>query len=281
MTKPSSSARMPGPPVERYRIQAIDRAARIMACFDFDEPELSVTEVAAKTGLPKSTTHRILMALQHNGLIEQDRETGLYHLGLNLFRLGHLAVARLKLRDIARPLLVDLAVQTGETTHLAVLEGNEVLYLDTIEAAHALRMPGRAGHRIPTYCTSLGKAMLACLSDEQVRVMLRGQHFRVYTPKTVRNIEQLLRDLAAVRKRGWSLDDEEVETGLRCIGAPLRDHSGSLAGAISVAGPSARLRVDRIADLAGLVKRTADGISARLGYGRVSEPAMVESVLAR
>jgi DNA-binding IclR family transcriptional regulator len=278
MVKLIASTRTPG---GRYRIQAIDRAARIMACFDFDQPELSVTDIAARTHLPKSTAHRILMALQHNGLIEQDTETGLYHLGLELFRLGHLAVARLTLRDIARPLLEDLSEQVGETVHLAVLEGEEVLYVDTIEAAHALRMPGRVGHRIPTYCTSLGKAMLSCLPDEQVRVMLYGQRFRVYTPKTIRSIEQLLRDLAVIRKRGWSLDDEEIETGLRCIGAPLRDHAGALAGAISIAGPSARLRVERVADLALMVRRTAEGISAGLGYGRITEPVATEGVSVR
>ena len=268
MSNPPSRSKTPA--ADRYRIQAIDRAASILGCFDFDQPEMSVTDIATRTRLHKSTAHRILMALHYNGLIEQDAETGLYHLGLDLFRLGHLAVARLKLRDVARPLLEDLAELVHETVHLAVLEGNDVLYVDTIEAAHALRMPGRAGHRVPTYCTSLGKAMLSALPDEQVRAMLRGR-FRTYTPRTVRNVDELLRDLAIIRKRGWSLDDEEIETGLRCVGAPIRDHAGAVAGAVSIAGPSARVQLDKVAAIAAMVRRTAETISARLGYGRMTD----------
>jgi DNA-binding IclR family transcriptional regulator len=261
-----------------YRIQAIDRAVSVLNGFDFEEPELSVSEVAARTRLHKSTAHRILMALHHNGFIEQNEATGRYHLGLDLFRLGQLAVSRLKLPDVARPFLQELMEQTHETTHLAVLEGQEVLYVMTLEAANALHMPGRVGHRIPTYCTSLGKAMLSSMADEQVRAMFRGQRFHQYTPKTVKSVEALLRDLAAVRRRGWSLDNEEIETGLRCVGAAIRDHTGALAGAISVAGPSARLRPETIPELAALVKGKAAAISARLGYGKTAKVAALDAV---
>lgn len=259
----------------RYRIQAIDRAVQVLDCFDFNDTELSVKEIAARTKLHKATAHRILMSLQHNRLVEQDEATSKYHLGLDLFRLGHLAVARLKLPDVARPLLERLVEQVGETAHLAVLDRGEVLYVDTLEASRALKMPGRVGHRVPTYCTSLGKALLSTMSDPQVRELLRGRRFQTYTPKTVRNVDHLLKELAAVRTRGWSLDDEEIETGLRCVGAPLFDRTGGVAGAISVAAPSARLRRELIAEVAALVKSTADAISARLGYGQFREtPAL-------
>jgi DNA-binding IclR family transcriptional regulator len=272
--KPSPVRAKPGGPSRRYRIQALDRAVLVLNCFDFGTTELTVKEIAAKTHLHKSTAHRILMALQHNGLVEQNEATARYHLGLDLFRLGHLAVSQLKLPDIARPFLQRLMEQTGETTHLAVLEQNEVFYVDTLESSRALKMPGRVGHRVPAYCTSLGKAMLSTMTDEQVRTIFRGQRFHRYAVNTAKNVDELIRDLAATRKRGWSLDEEEIENGVRCIGAPLLDHTGALAGAISVAGPTTRLRPDMVADVAAKVKATARAISERLGFGQIPEAAL-------
>ena len=125
-----------------YRIQVIDRAVEILNCFSFDHPNLSVTEIAARTGLHKSTAHRILMALEYNGLIRQTPETGHYHLGVKLFGLGNQAVARLSLRDAAKPYLIRLMEETKETVHLAVLDEGQVLYLEKVERApcfaHAL-----------------------------------------------------------------------------------------------------------------------------------------------
>ena len=258
-------------PPSRYRIQAIDRAVMVLDCFDFNDTELSVKEITDRTRLHKATAHRLLMSLQHNRLVEQDEATAKYHLGLDLFRLGHLAVARLKLPNVARPFLERLVEEIGETAHLAVLDRGEVLYVDTLEASRALKMPGRVGHRVPTYCTSLGKALLSTMTDEQVRALLRGQRFHSYTPKTVKNLDTLLRDLAQVRQRGWSLDDEEIETGLRCVGAPLFDRTGAVAGAISVAAPSARLRPEMVADVAARVRATAGVVSERLGYGQIRD----------
>lgn len=252
-----------------YRIQVIDRAARILDCFSFDEPELSVSEISAATRLHKSTAHRILMALEHNGFIEQNPETSKYHLGIKLFKLGHQAVARLNLRDVARPYLKALMEETGETVHLAVLDNDQVLYLDKVEGAHALRMPSRVGRHIPTYCTSLGKAMLSCLDEREVRRILLGQPLRRHTHNTARNLEVLLGELKKTRKRGYAVDNEEIELGLRCVGAPIRDYTGEMVGAISVAGPSARLVPDKIPLTGNFVMKVAASISQQLGYGKL------------
>jgi IclR family KDG regulon transcriptional repressor len=160
---------------DRYRIHVIDRAAQILDCFGFDHQELSVSEIGAKTGLHRSTAHRILMALEYNDLIKQDPDTSKYHLGIKLFKLGHQAVSQLNLREICRPFLSRLMNDTRETIHLAVLDDDQVLYLDKVEGPHALRMPSRVGRHIPTYCTSLGKAMLSCLDDQEIKGILRRQ----------------------------------------------------------------------------------------------------------
>src|SRR6476660_7952111 len=152
-------------PAERYRIQVIDRAAQILDCFGFDHQELSVSEIGAKTALHRSTAHRLLMALEYNDLIQQNPDNGKYRLGIKIFRLGHQAVSHLDLRERCRPFFARIMNETKGTVHLSVLDESQVLYLDKVEGPHALRMPSRVGRRIPTYCTSLGKAMLSCLDD--------------------------------------------------------------------------------------------------------------------
>jgi IclR family transcriptional regulator, KDG regulon repressor len=253
-------------PSERYRIQVIDRAAQILDCFGFDHQELSVSEIGAKTALHRSTAHRILMALEYNDLIQQNPATGKYRLGIKLFRLGHQAVSHLDLREICRPFLTRIMNETKETVHLAVLDDNQVLYLDKVEGPHALRMPSRVGRHIPTYCTSLGKAMLSCLDEQEVKRILGKQAFTTYTANTIKNVEQLLADARAVRKRGYAVDNEEIEIGLRCVGAPIKDYTGAMVGAISVAAPSARLSSQKIATVGRLVVTTAEEISEKLGY---------------
>ena len=258
---------------EQYRIQVLDRAAQILNCFNFENKELSVSEITARTKLHKATAHRILRALEHNGLIRQNPETGKCYLGIKLFELGQLAVARLDIREIAKPYLQSLSRETAETVHLAFLDGSKVLYLEKVEGPQALRMPSRVGRRIPTYCTSLGKAMLACLDDDEVRRILKDETFEALTPMTKKNIAALLEDLKKVRQRGYAIDDEEIEQGLRCVGAALRDYTGQMVGAISIAAPSARL-TDKMLKAVGLrVFETAEEISSELGFAKISARA--------
>ena len=253
----------------RYRIHVIDRAAQILDCFGFDHQELSVSEIGAKARLHRSTAHRILMALEYNDLIQQNAENGKYRLGIKLFRLGHQAVSHLNLREICRPFLTHIMDETKETVALAVLDEDQVLYLDKVEGPHALRMPSRVGRRIPTYCTSLGKAMLSCLDDQEVKNIFRDQVLRPCTANTIKTLNQLLADLRMIRKRGYSIDNEEIEIGLRCVGAPIRDYTGAMVGAISVAAPSARLSAQKIHNIGKLVVTTAEEISIKLGYEKL------------
>ena len=253
-------------PAERYRIHVIDRAAQILDSFGFDHQELSVSEIGAKTGLHRSTAHRILMALEYNDLIKQNPDTGKYHLGIKLFKLGHQAVSQLSLREICRPFLMRSMNETQETVHLAVFDDDQVLYLDKVEGPHALRMPSRVGRHIPTYCTSLGKAMLSCLDDQEVKNIFRSRVLRPYTVNTVKTLDRLLTELRVIRRRGYSVDNEEIEIGLRCVGAPIKDHTGAMVGAISTAAPSARLVAQKIPSVGRLVMAVAAEISEQLGY---------------
>jgi DNA-binding IclR family transcriptional regulator len=206
------------------------------------------------------------MALEHNQLIKQNPESGKYHLGLKLFKLGNQAVLQFDLKEDCRPFLMRLMDKTKETVHLAILDNEYVLYLDKVEGPHALRMPSRVGRHITTYCTSLGKAMLSCLDEVEVKRILQNQVFKAFTRNTIRNLDLLFADLRAIRKRGYSVDDEEIEIGLRCVGAPIYDHTTIMVGAISVAAPSARLATQKLPVFGRMVMEVAAEISKELGY---------------
>jgi IclR family KDG regulon transcriptional repressor len=274
-SRPAAPLARPGAAVRarRYRIQALDRAASILNCFEVGEPELNVRDIAERTGLHKSTAHRILMALQHNGFVEQDAASGRYHLGLQLVKLGEHAVQRLDVRMIARPFLEELAAQTRETVHLAVMDGDLVVMLDRVEGPHALGAPSLPGRLFPAYCTSLGKAMLSGLDDAEVRRLLGSRPLKRYTAKTIRTVDALLEDLRLVRKRGYACADEELEVGLCTVAAATRDRSEAIVGAIGVSGPSARLRPPILSALGERVRRTAVLVSARLGSGSIAPAA--------
>lgn len=253
---------------DRYRIQAIDRAAAILKCFTPAHPELHVREVAAHTGLHKATAHRILMAMQYNDMVEQDPTTGRYHLGLQLVRLGEHAIGRLDVSVIARPTLVDLAGRTGERVHLAVLDGDQVVTLDRVDGANANTVPSLPGRLFPAHTTSLGKAILAAMDEGGVRQILGDRPLKRFTPQTPPTVTVLLDDLRRARKRGYVTSEEELSPGLSSVGAAILDRAGAPVAAINISGASTRVRGAHMAELGEIVKKAAQRISERLGHGR-------------
>ena len=253
---------------DRYRIQAIDRAAAILNCFSPAYPELHVREVAAQTGLHKATAHRILMAMQYNSMVEQDPSTGRYHLGLQLVRLGEHAVGRLDVSVIARPTLVDLASRTGERAHLAVLDGDQVVILDRVDGVNSVSVPSLPGRLFLAHTTSLGKAILAAMDDASVRQILGDRPLKRLTPHTPPTVSALLEDLRRARKRGYVTSEEELSIGLSSVGAAILDRSGAPVAAVNVSGSSAHLKGGQMAALGEAVKKAAERISERLGHGR-------------
>lgn len=254
---------------DRYRIQALDRAAAILKCFSPSKPELFVREVAALTGLHKATAHRILMAMQYNEMVEQDPVTGRYHLGIQLVRLGEHAIGRLDVSVIARPTLVDLAARSGERVHLAVLDGDQVVALERVDGANSSTVPSLPGRLFPVHTTSLGKAILAAMDDGAVRHILGDRPLKRLTPNTPPTVAVLLEDLRRARKRGYVTSEEELAIGLSSVGAAVLDRSGAPVAAINISGSSARIRGPHMAELGEMVKKAAQRISERLGHGRL------------
>lgn len=249
-----------------YKVQVLDRAFQILNLLADEKSGAGLMEIASRLKLHKSTAHRLIMVLEVSRFVEKNTVSGKYHLGSRLMELGLSAVSRLDVYEVAGPHLRTLVKETGETAHLAVLRDGQVVSLVNVESSQTLRTPATVGTRTPAYCTSLGKAMLAFAPPEHIEAFLRNRKLEAFTRKTITSPSRFKQELRSIQKLGYAIDNEEREPGLRCIGAPLWDSSGSVIAAISIAGPVFRIGDDRISDLAGIVMKVAARISASLGY---------------
>lgn len=246
-------AREPG----HYAIQSLDRAIDLLEAFDSGEDERGVADLARQLGLPRTTVHRILIALSHRGLIAHDERTGKYRLGLKLFELGSRVGDALDLKRVAHSHLVDLMARSGETTHLVVLDGAEIVFVDKVETDNPFRMVSQIGRRLPACFSGSGKALLSELTEGELLARF---------PSTEINLPQLQTQLQQIRQDGWAIDDQETQAGLRCVGTVVRDHTGRAIAGLSISGPIVRIGDERLLGLADLLRSTAGAISGALGY---------------
>jgi IclR family KDG regulon transcriptional repressor len=251
---------------EVYRSQVLDRTFQILDILADDGPAHGVTELAEKLMLHKSTTHRLIMVLESSRYVEKDIATGKYRLGSRILELGLSALSRLDIYEVARPHLRNLVAESGETAHIGVMRNGEIISVVNVESTQALRTPSSIGTSHPVHCSSLGKAILAFSTQEAVDSFLEGRTMEAYTRNTITSAEAFRKEIEAIRRAGYAVDDEEREEGLRCIGAPVRNSSGEVIAAVSIAGPVFRIARDRTATLAAAVNKAADRISGALGY---------------
>jgi DNA-binding IclR family transcriptional regulator len=247
------------------RLSSVAGAIALLKAFSEDEVDIGVSTLAKRLGMAKSTVHRLATTLLSEGLLEQNPDNGKYRLGIALFRLGALVRRRMNVSSEARPYLFDLRETTGETVHLAILDGADIMYVYNLESTQAIRMRSDIGVRKPAYCTAEGLAMLAFQPSRLVDdLVARGLEAR--TAKTNTDADRLRRMLSAVRERGYAVEDEESEAGMRCIAAPIWNAAREAVAAVGVAGPVQRLPDDVIASFAPHVVKTAEAISVRLGH---------------
>lgn len=251
-----------------YRVQVLDRALAALDVLANRSTECSLAELCTALKLHKSTVHRLMMVLERHRLVDKNQETGRYRLGLKLFEFGSKAIAALDLRRHARPCLDRLQHEFGETVFFCILDEGQVLYLEKVESQQSVRTACMVGSRAPAYCTAVGKAMLAELSEAEVSEVIRRWGLKAVTANTITTPAELRAELRAVRSRGYAIDDEEKEEGLRCVGAAVRGHSGKLIAAISVSGPAFRLSQERIPVVGEAVMQAANDLSAEFGYQR-------------
>jgi DNA-binding IclR family transcriptional regulator len=243
-------------------MKSLHKAIAVLDCFSRAEPSLSLGTIADRLGLPKPTAHRLLAALREAGLVVQDGNRDRYRLGLRLVALGSVALSDLALFHVARPYAERLANQSGEAAHLCAFDGSNVVSIDRREMQPA-RNEQVTIEREPPHCTGTGKAILAFLPAAVVERVIAGGLER-FTANTLTDPDALRAELAVVRERGYALDLEERQYGIRCVGAPIRDPGGAVVGSISATGPADRFPEGRIATLAELVTATARAISEAL-----------------
>ncbi|NWF55742.1 MAG: IclR family transcriptional regulator [Syntrophaceae bacterium] len=262
--------RKPLLPIRSSPVQTIDRVSLLLEVLAQAPAGISLGELAARVRLPKGTTHRLLSSLAFFGFARQDPESKKYFLGYKVVELGQRVLNQLDLRREARPFLMDLAEKTRETVHLVLLDRQEVLYLDRVEAdedLRVLRTGSKIGTRTTAHSSAVGKVLLAHLPGGQFEDFIRQKGLPCKTPKTITNPNDLRRHLRMVRDLGYAVDDEENEEGVRCVAAPLRDESGAVVAAISISGPSVRMTPKLIRDsLNREVREAALKISAKLGF---------------
>ena len=244
---------------------AIRRAVAVFELLAGSRRGLSLSEVSRKLDLPKSSTHRILSTLEQTACIHKNPESGRYYLGVKLIGLSKAIVEGLELRERATPFLAGLMNRTNLTVHMAVLEHGQAVLVAKLEPPNQPSVGTWVGKAMDANSTAVGKALIAFISPSELAKQIReSSTFVRHNERTIVTLTQLKRELARIRKLGYSVDDEEDEVGTRCVGAPIFDSGGRVVAAISVVGYVDQMTIERVEELGQAVKQTAAAISANL-----------------
>lgn len=252
-------------PKRNYDITALQRGLRLLHLFSEFPRGLSAKQVAALSRLPVSTVHRFLANLVTAGFLNRDAE-GTHHLGIACFSIGQAAVGQLDIRRLSLPYLQELNQQTRETIHLTMRHGLSAVYVEKLDSPEQLRIHSRIGASVPLHCTAVGKVMLAYMPEDEQERILPQLDLKRPTPNAVGNLQELRTELYRVRKNGYACDLEEHELHIRCVAAPIWDHTGSVQSSLSITAPTLRMPVTRLRQLAPLIQAAGRKISAELGY---------------
>lgn len=249
-------------------VKSVARALDIIELVSSSKAGLGVTEIANKMDINKSSVFRTLATLEQYGYIEQNEETGRYRIGYAFLNVSSKLLDSLDVRAEAQPVLRHLEAETNEVVHLVVYDRGEVVYIEKLDGNEALRMHSKVGKRAPVHCTSVGKAILAYLPVPEVVDIINRKGLPVHTEHTITTKEAFLEELSVVKKNGYALDLEENEPGIRCIAAPVFDHNGTVAAAVSISGPTLRMTDERLVPLQQRMIKAGKEISERLGWKR-------------
>ena len=247
-------------------VQSIERALTILEVVAEHNNGLGITEISNIIDLHKSTIHRILSTLIYKGYIIQDPTTLKYRTTLKLYELGYKRVANTDLLTASKPYTKMLKEFTNEVVHLVVRDGNEIVYIDKVEAENTITMLSTIGRRNPLYCTSVGKAILSYLDMEELVKIWKSSKIIKKTPNTITNLEYMVEELKQIKDLGYAVDEEEDEIGIRCVGSAILNKNGEVEGAVSISGPTMRITKDLVNIYGEQVKNCALQISKELGY---------------
>jgi len=250
---------------ERSQAKSAARALDVLEALVGESRGLSFTDVARLLEIPKSSLHELLAVLVERGYVEYEEASRLYTLGVRVWENGQAYLRHHELVGEAHVVMQGIVDALNETVQLAVLDGVENVYLDKIDCSHPLRLQSEIGGRLPAHATGLGKVLLAHLTPEDRAARFEGRALAAYTPRTVTDLEALSRELAAVRARGFAVDDQEYTPGLRCVAVPIRDAYGYVGAAMSVSIPVMRASLDQCAEALGCLAAASLELARRLG----------------
>lgn len=243
---------------------AVERALNILENVAHRREGLTNSEISRKLAIPKSSASYILRTLERRGYLRRDADTGRYKLGLKILSLGGDAQANLDIADVALPFMRVLVERVHLTSHLAVLDQGEAVYIEKVEAPGFFKVNTWVGRRMYLHSTSVGKALLAWLPKEQIEAIVRQQGMKKRTPKTITSASRLLADLERVREQGYAVDDEENSLGARCLGAPIFDAAGNVTATLGVSGTLTQVDEENLPKIVEALKETARRISRQM-----------------
>lgn len=250
-----------------YLIQSVDHAIDILEAFIGEEEEYGVTELSKKLGLPKNNVFRLLATLENRDLIEQNRSSGNYCLGIKTFEIGQAYRSQKGLLKQARPVLEELEAKCNETVYLGIIQDGMVVYVDMVETTRSVRIVSKLGRRVPAYCTAVGKAQLAYESLDELENIIEKVKFNHNCQNTIQDKQTLIDRLQKIAQIGYAIDNEEYEEGVICVGAPVFDYTRHVVAGVCISAPILRMSEERIKnELSNLVIKAAQEISRHLGY---------------
>jgi DNA-binding IclR family transcriptional regulator len=258
---------------ETYKLQALDRAFAILDLLGESSTPIGLGDVADGLGLHKSTAHRFLMVLERHRMVDRTL-SGKFRLGLRLFDYGNRAIEQYDLRECAQPHLKKLVHEVEETAHLCVLENMHMVYIDKLEPGRSIRMISRVGSSSPVHCTAVGKAILSCMSPEDAAEIVKHLRLGRFTKKTLTTRDTLLQEISRTKRRGYAIDDEEREEGVRCLAVAIQDANGEPVAAVSVSGPAFRVTGPRVSLIVEKLTECVKGIRRDMGYNSRKERSL-------
>lgn len=245
-------------------VQSLDRALRLVAAIA-ESDGATLTAIAERVGLPPSTAHRLLATLAAHGFVETNDDDRTWAIGVEAFRVGQAFQRRSKPAAAARPVMRDLMEETGETANIGLFEGGDVVFIEQVESREPIRAFFRSGERRAAHASGIGKALLAAQAPDRVARWLRGRRLEAFTPATITDPARLLAALDEIRARGFALDDEERNPGMRCIAAAIYDEAGEAVAGLSISGPCQRIDAARLQALGPVVAAAAARVTRAIG----------------
>ncbi|MBI2324349.1 MAG: IclR family transcriptional regulator [Chloroflexi bacterium] len=248
-------------------MRSLAKGLAFLSSFDRDSPSLSLKELSERMAWSKGTAYRFASTLVQLGYLDQDAATKRYRPGIKVLDLGFTCLSSLGLTERAQSYLEELFKETGQPVHIAVLDGHDIVYVARRADRSLTTIDLYVGARLPAYCTSMGKVLLAHRPWDEVRRLMRGVKMQPHTPSTATTLDRLRADLAAIVRAGYGMTDQELELGVRSVAAPIRDASGGVIAAVNVSTLTAHVSLERLqGELLPKLLETATRISAALGH---------------